>query len=176
MRVNGQAMTFSARRWLQALVMPLLIGALVACGSRAPAGAAIQAEDVWARPAMATGEMADQSVDDQMGMTQDGATSAVYFKLVNNGAQPDRLVSVQADVAESAEIHESWLEGDVMRMRPLPEGVEIPAQGDLEFKPGAYHVMLIGLKRDLQVGDRFPVLLTFEKGGTLRVEAEVRTP
>lgn len=63
-----------------------------------------------------------------------------------------------------------------MKMRPLSGGVEVPASGRVEFKPGSYHIMLIGLKRDLKVGDRFTVTPELEKSGTLTVESEVREP
>lgn len=74
------------------------------------------------------------------------------------------------------EIHETRLEGDVTKMQFLPDGLEIPAQGDVELKPGGYHVMLVGVTHDLKVGDEFFVVLEFEKSGPLRVEATVREP
>jgi hypothetical protein len=52
----------------------------------------------------------------------------------------------------------------------------VPAGGQVELKPGGYHVMLIGLTRDLNVGDKFPVTLEFASGAKLQVEAEVRQP
>jgi copper(I)-binding protein len=61
-------------------------------------------------------------------------------------------------------------------MQQVSGGIEIPAQDQVELKPGGYHVMLIGLLRDLAVGDRFTVTLNFEKCSDLTVEAEVRQP
>ena len=55
-------------------------------------------------------------------------------------------------------------------------GIEVPAGGQVELKPGGYHVMLIGLMRDLSDGEKFPLTLQFEKGGEVTVEAEVRQP
>ena len=103
-------------------------------------------------------------------------TGAVYMKLVNAGQEADRLVSAHTDVAEVVEIHETRMEGDVMMMQMLPDGLEIPAQGEVELKPGGYHVMLIGLKRDLKEGDQFTLVLEFEKSGTMTVEPKVRQP
>ncbi|HSN76775.1 MAG TPA: copper chaperone PCu(A)C [Anaerolineae bacterium] len=73
-------------------------------------------------------------------------------------------------------MHETKMEGDVMRMAQVEGGIEIPARGQVELKPGGYHVMLIGLTRDLNVGEKFPVTLQFESGNSLVVEAEVRQP
>jgi periplasmic copper chaperone A len=43
----------------------------------------------------------------------------------------------------------------------------------VEFKPGGYHIMLMGLKHRLEEGQMVPVTLSFEKGGTVKVEAKV---
>jgi copper(I)-binding protein len=160
----------------------LLLGTLVACGPGAASDPQIRAEDVWARPAVAMemeGMPADEPVESDTEPTPGGpamgGTGAVFMTLVNEGREPDRLVAAQADVAETVEIHQTTMEGDVMRMQPV-SFVEVPARGDVELKPGGYHVMLIGLRRDLAVGDRFPVTLTFEKSPALTVEAKVREP
>jgi copper(I)-binding protein len=105
-----------------------------------------------------------------------GATSAVYMKLVNEGREADRLIGAQTDVAEVVEIHETQAEGDVMKMQHLPNGLEIPAEGEVELQPGGYHVMLIDLKRDLKEGDEISVVLEFEKSGKKTVQAVVRQP
>ena len=61
----------------------------------------------------------------------------------------------------------------VMKMRPLDKGIEIPAGGKLELKPGSYHVMFIGLKKPLVKGDVIKGSLTFEKAGKVAVEFNV---
>jgi copper(I)-binding protein len=152
----------------------LLAGVLLACG--APSGPSIKAEDVWARPAMVmkeSGQVSEDSMEQGMGMA---GTGAIFMRLVNRGKEPDRLVGGKTDVAKVVEIHETVMEGDVMKMRMLTAGLEIEAGGEVLLKPGGYHVMLIGLQRDLQVGDRFTAELQFEKSGTLTVEAEIREP
>jgi copper(I)-binding protein len=109
----------------------------------------------------------------QMGHAK-GGTGAVFMTLVNKGKEANRLTAAQTDVAEVVEIHETQMEGDVMKMQLLPDGLEIPAEGEVVLKPGGYHLMLIGLKQDLNVGDRLTVLLEFEKGDSITVDAEVR--
>jgi hypothetical protein len=144
---------------------------------RAAAPAASQglnAQNVWARPAKMMDSMPMEG--DMQGMQHGGANSAVYMVLANGGAAADRLVAAQADVSNAIEIHETKMEGDVMRMAQVEGGIEVPAGGQVELKPGGYHVMLIGLTRDLAVGDTFPVTLEFASGNTLAVEAEVRQP
>jgi copper(I)-binding protein len=160
-----------------ATLLLLFIGLLMACGSEAPAGPQIEVQDVWSRPAVAVEEISGESGGGEMGMGHaKGGTGAVYMKLVNTGQEADRLVSAQTDVAEVVEIHETRMEGDVMMMQMLPDGLEIPAQGEVELKPGGYHVMLIGLKQDLKEGDQYTVVLEFAKSGPMTVEPKVRQP
>lgn len=175
-----QSKSFSGRRtgvMLSALLVLLL--AVAACASApvspAPAsGQGLSAQDVWARPAKTMGD-APMEGDTQQ-MQHGGANSAVYMTLANGGATADRLTAAKADVATAVEIHKTSMEGDVMRMQQVQEGIELPAGGQVELKPGGYHVMLIGLTRDLAVGDSFPVTLEFASGQTLTVTAEVRQP
>jgi copper(I)-binding protein len=177
--IEPQVLSVLWRRTIRSLILILLIGSLVAC---APAGPELQIEDVWARPGKVmegmSGQPAEGDTEEQhdMEMAPGMVTSAVFMKLVNKGRQADRLVSAQTDVAKTVEIHETRMENEVMKMHHLPDGLEIPAKGEVVLKPGSYHVMLIGLTSELNVGDRFAVVLTFEKSGTMAVEAEVRQP
>ncbi len=82
-------------------------------------------------------------------------------------------MSATSDAAKVVELHETRNEGGVMTMRPLSR-FPLPAGGTLEMKPGGYHVMLLGLTRDLHQGDTVKVTLTFEKAAPLTVEAPVR--
>ncbi len=145
----------------------LLLGALMAaCVAPRASGPQIQVRDAWARPgAMGMGHER---------MEHEGEiTSAVYFIIVNDGDQPDALVGAATDVAEKAELHETQMEGDVARMRPVAR-VEIPARGRVEFRPRGLHVMLMGLKQDLQVGDTFTLTLRFERSGEIQVAVAVK--
>jgi copper(I)-binding protein len=160
----------------RALIGLLLAAMLAACG--APSGPKVRADDVWARPAMAVGEM-ETSESGEGGMEKGrgmAGTGAVFLLLVNDGGEADRLIGGKTDVAEVVEIHETVMEGEVMKMRMLPDGLQVPAKGEVLLKPGGYHVMLIGIKQELKVGDRFTVELQFEKSGTITVEPEVREP
>jgi periplasmic copper chaperone A len=71
------------------------------------------------------------------------------------------LVRVRSPIAASASVHETKMSGDMMKMRPVPR-LRIAAGRSVELKPGAYHVMLEGLKSKLTKGDSVPIVLTFE--------------
>lgn len=96
-----------------------------------------------------------------------------YLKITNKGAAPDRLVSVKSDVAAQVEIHEMAMTGGMMKMRPLPNGLEIKPGETVEFKPSSYHIMFMKLKKPLQKGQNIKGTLTFEKAGPVEVEFSV---
>jgi copper(I)-binding protein len=60
-------------------------------------------------------------------------------------------------------------------MRELPGGLEIPAGGEVELKPGGFHVMFIGLDGQLKDGETRPGTLVFEKAGSIDVDFNVQT-
>jgi hypothetical protein len=99
--------------------------------------------------------------------------SGGYLVLKNTGTEPDRLIGGSAAFSGKFEVHEMKMEGDVMKMRPIEGGLEIPAGGEVELKPGGYHVMFIGLKEQLKVDEMRKVKLMFEKAGEIEVDFKV---
>jgi periplasmic copper chaperone A len=61
-----------------------------------------------------------------------------YLTIENTGAEADRLLSIASSASPDVQIHEMKMEGDVMKMRRLADGVEIPAGGKVELKPGGF--------------------------------------
>lgn len=110
-----------------------------------------------------------------MGMEMSGTNSAAYMTIHNEGGEADRLIKAESDVAKAVELHNVKFENDVMQMFQV-EGIDVPANEHAELKPGSFHVMLIGLNRDLKAGEKVAIKLTFEKAGAVTVEAEVRAP
>lgn len=92
-------------------------------------------------------------------------------------ASGGRLVSVATSVAGVVEIHEMSMDGNVMRMRALPDGLALPAGQPVALKPGSFHVMLMDLKQPLKAGDTVALTLVVQdaKGQkeTLAVQAPV---
>jgi len=96
-----------------------------------------------------------------------------YLTIVNKGTTADRLVTVRSPVAQAAAIHEMKMDGNIMRMRELDKGLEIPAGGTVTLAPSGFHVMLMGLKEPLKQGTKVPLTLVFEKAGSIDVELSV---
>ncbi|SMQ85627.1 hypothetical protein SAMN06295905_2914 [Devosia lucknowensis] len=93
-----------------------------------------------------------------------------FLTLTNTGAEDDRLVSVDSPIAREGQIHEMAMQGDVMRMRQLADGLVIPAGATVVLEPGGYHLMFMGLTGAIAEGDAVPVTLTFEKAGTVTLD------
>ena len=98
---------------------------------------------------------------------------AVYLTLTNHGAHPDTLLGASADIAEHVEVHSHILEDGMMKMRRV-ESVDLPPHKEVLFAPRGHHIMLIGLKQPLAVGDQFSLLLTFEQTEQALVEVVVQ--
>lgn len=96
-----------------------------------------------------------------------------FLTITNNGAEPDRLVAGTAGFAGEVQVHEMAMENDVMKMRQLEEGLEIPAGATVELKPGGYHIMFMQLAEPLKEGEMRKATLTFEKAGSIEVEFKV---
>lgn len=107
--------------------------------------------------------------------TPPGATvGAGYVTIRNTGTTADRLVSATFAIAERVEIHEMVESNSVMMMRELAGGLDIPAGGAAELKPGGTHLMLMGLKKPLVAGDSVKLKLKFEKAGEVDLDLGVR--
>lgn len=85
------------------------------------------------------------------------------------------LLKLTSPMASSVELHASTMENGVMKMRYL-EQLEIPAGKVIEFKPGGYHIMLIGLKKQLVEGDKIPLKLLFADNSNKEHLFEVSFP
>lgn len=149
----------------------------------------ISIEQAWARPAqfqqamshnesgnMSMGQSDSSDHPGSMAMDQsDAINSAVYMTIHNNSEMADRLIAVESDIAKSVELHQTLQQGDIMQMQPV-DALDIPAKSQVVLAPGGYHIMLVGLTRELKVGDRFSMTLVFEKNGRIPITVEVRQP
>ncbi|MGZ3342800.1 MAG: copper chaperone PCu(A)C [Reyranella sp.] len=97
-----------------------------------------------------------------------------YLVLKNTGTTPDRLVAVKSPAAGKVEIHEMKMDGNIMRMREVEKGIEIPPGATVELKPGGFHVMFMGLRAPFAKDAKVPLTLVFEKAGSIDVELAVQ--
>lgn len=129
-----------------------------ACSPQAEtAPAAVTVADAWCRP------------------TPQGArVGACYLTLTAN--RDDRLTGFATPAAARPEIHTMSMDGGVMRMRALPDGLALPAGEATALKPGAEHLMLIDLAAPLSEGEAVSLTLDFATSPSVTVAATVRAP
>ena len=97
------------------------------------------------------------------------------FMILRNPTDIDRkLVSAESDITETVEFHTHLHENGMMRMRQV-EKIQIPARGETVFQPGGFHLMLIGLRQPLKLGQAVTINLTFDDGATEQIQAEVKS-
>ena len=101
------------------------------------------------------------------------ANGVGYLAIENRGDSADRLIGAETERAETVELHETRQDGEIMRMRPLPEGIELPSGERVTLEPGGRHLMLVGLKTPLMAGETVPLTLDFERAGKLTIELQV---
>jgi copper(I)-binding protein len=132
----------------------VLVTALATTGALAqPAPVAVQG--AWTRP------------------TPPGAATGVIY-LTMTAVADDRLTGASSPVATKTEVHESRMDGNVMRMRPVAGGLELPAGKPVLLQPGGYHLMMEGLKAPLRQGQTIAVHLTFQKAPPLDITVPVQ--
>jgi periplasmic copper chaperone A len=98
-----------------------------------------------------------------------------YLTVENTGTTPDRLMGGTMEVSGRVEIHEMSMNDGIMRMRELPQGLDIPPGAKVELKPGSYHVMFMQLQRPLKLDEKVKATLVFEKAGTIEVVFNVES-
>ncbi|WP_296576164.1 copper chaperone PCu(A)C [Phreatobacter sp.] len=96
-----------------------------------------------------------------------------YMRIRNDGTVADRLVGGTMEAAGRVEIHEMAVVDGIMRMRELANGLEIPALGSVELRPGGFHIMFLDLTRPLRQGEKLKGTLLFANAGVASVEYEV---
>jgi hypothetical protein len=99
-------------------------------------------------------------------------TGLVFFTIDNAGNRSERLLRASTPVAAGVVMHQMAHSGGMMTMRAVPS-LEIGAGSHLELAPGSYHLMLIDLKQPLRTGEQFPLVLTFERLGTVTTTVTV---
>jgi periplasmic copper chaperone A len=100
-------------------------------------------------------------------------TGAAYLTVSNSGSQSERLSCASSAAAAKCQIHEMAMDNGVMKMRPVEGGLEIKPGQTVTLKPGAYHIMLEGLKAPLTAGDTLEATLASSSGASVKVDFPV---
>lgn len=132
-------------------VMPV-----VAAAPQAATAATVSVSDPWIR------------------LPPPAANVAAGYAQLHNGGGADRLVSASAPAFAEVQIHAMRMDGEVMRMEALADGLPLPNGQTVALQPGGYHLMLLKPKRPLSAGQTVRVTLQFARSAPQVVEFSVR--
>lgn len=138
--------------------LKLVIATLLAATASAP---------LWAQTVDVSGAWARATVQGQK-------ASGAFMQLT--AKEGTRLVAVVTPVAGVAEVHEMKMEGDVMTMRAVQGGLELPAGKAVALSPSGYHVMLMDLKLPLRKDTTIPLTLVFKDAKGVESKKELLVP
>lgn len=137
------------------LLRPLL--ATIAFAAASSAFAHVSVSNAWARASVA------------------GQQATGVFMDLRSGHNNAKLVGVKTEAAASAEIHEMSMQDNVMKMRAV-QSVDLPNGQTVNLKPGAFHIMLMGLKQPLNAGDNVQLTLEVVHEDGLKESIAVTAP
>jgi hypothetical protein len=120
-------------------------------------GQTVEIKDAWVRTAM----------------PGQHATGAFMTITAKDGA---KLVGVTTPVAGVAEVHEMRMDGDIMRMRAVQGGLDLPAGKAVALKPGGYHLMLMDLKGALPKGGFVALTFLLKDANGVPSQLELKVP
>lgn len=118
----------------------------------------LEVTNAWARPSLSSNN-----------------NSAAYMTINNPTNKQITILGASAvDVANNVELHKSFVdEKGVSRMAPIDK-IVVPVKSSISLAPGGIHIMLLELKRKLNVGDSFKIVLAIEDMDAITLNAEVK--
>ena len=100
--------------------------------------------------------------------------TAAFMKIT--AKQNLQLVAVSSPVAGVVEVHQMKMENDIMRMRAVTGGLDLPAGKTVALTPGGYHLMVMDLKMALPKGSTLPLTLVFKDANGAQSKMDLRVP
>jgi len=100
--------------------------------------------------------------------------SAGYLDIKNSNDEADRLISVSSDFAGRGEIHEMRMDGDIMKMRQMEDGLMVAGAEMVSLAPGGNHLMFMNLNRQIVAGEMYQITLIFEQAGEIDLAVQGR--
>jgi len=98
--------------------------------------------------------------------------TAMYMHIKNSADIAHDLIKIEGDISPMIELHTHTNNNGVMQMGQV-ESIPVAAKSTTKAKPGGYHVMIMGLTKDLKEGDKYDFNFIFKDGSKLPVNAEV---
>jgi len=129
---------------------------LSACAPQAPT---LAIESTWGKPSPSV-----------------AGAGAFFMVIKNSSGVADKLVSAQSSACGMTELHTTVKKADgTMMMQLVTDGIDVPANGQVELKSGSFHIMCMKMAADqLGAGAKPSLTLKFEKSGEKIVTIDMR--
>jgi copper(I)-binding protein len=143
------------KRILAIILLGCLLASTLAACAPAPA---VSAESAWGKPSSVAG------------------AGAFFMVIKNTSSVPDKLMSAKSSACGMTELHTMTKKADgTMMMALVTDGIEVPANGQLELKSGSFHIMCMKMATDqLVAGAKPTVTLVFDKSGEKVVTVDMK--
>lgn len=99
------------------------------------------------------------------GAAAQGEDSPVYLAMHNHGSETDQLTGAASDAAEAVQLNNG---AEVVQVIP------VYANTEFVFIPDGYHIMLVGLKQELHLGDEIEIVLHFRDHEDITIQVPVQ--
>lgn len=131
-----------------ALFLPLLVTAARAHSYRA---GDIKIGHAWALPTLA------------------GQDGQAFMPLLNSGTETEVLVEARSDSCLFIQIRRTARYDD-----PSEKQLELLANMPVPMRPHALHLRLVGMRHELKLGQRFPLILDFLNAGEVKLDVDIQ--
>tara|TARA_Y100000588_G_C14085392_1_gene852012 strand:+ start:311 stop:754 length:444 start_codon:yes stop_codon:yes gene_type:complete len=113
-------------------------------------------------------------VKDEWARVTPSGSGSVYMTIENNGDQDDNLTSAISDEAEMTMIHQTVREENIAKMIHVMGGIDLPKGKRIKLEPGGYHLMLMGIEKNLTLNDRIRITLSFKNNENIEISPIIK--
>tara|TARA_Y100000817_G_scaffold284693_1_gene251445 strand:- start:511 stop:954 length:444 start_codon:yes stop_codon:yes gene_type:complete len=113
-------------------------------------------------------------VKDEWARVTPSGSGSVYMTIENDGDQDDNLTSAISDEAEMTMIHQTVREENIAKMIHVMGGIDLPKGKRIKLEPGGYHLMLMGIEKNLTLNDRIRITLSFKNNENIEISPIIK--
>ncbi|MCH8614348.1 copper chaperone PCu(A)C [Arsenicicoccus dermatophilus] len=156
------------------LALPCLAALLAvsACSADAGTGTTTGTSSAAGTASSAAGPL---TVSDPWIKAVKGGMTGIFATLRNDTDQDIRVVKASSPIADHGELHLTVKDASgAMVMKETKDGFVVPKHGAFELRPGANHIMLMGLTKPVLSGETVPITLETDAGAKIEISAPAR--
>ena len=99
--------------------------------------------------------------------------SAAFMMIMNKTSDNLEIVGATSNIAKKVQLHQHTMHNGMMKMGQVKK-VDLKSKSHVIFKPGGYHIMLLGLNKPLKEGTSVMLTLKLSNGEEVKIHAPVK--